>query len=366
MHSSDAAGCDALSALAIRLRGKRQDLRMTLLHPPDLRVATIPGVSAMAGAADTTAQMRELIETLAPRVVLLTGGVLCPTVTQLAADRGAAVMIIQARRPALARGRALWPGRLGRTVQRLHHVFVTDAGDAPQWRRLGGRDLGVTVTGPMAFSLGTLPCNEAEREALAAQLRLRPVWLAAGIPEAEEELTAKAHHQALRLSHRLLLLLHPADPVRGHALAARLAESFSIALRSRDDPVTTETQIYIVDTEDERGLWYRLATVSFMGGSLAGGGSSFDPMEPAALGSAVLHGARYGAYRTSFRRLEQQGATQRVTRDARLGEEVSTLLAPERAAILATAGWTVVSEGTDATDRVMDAVLDAVAQDSAA
>jgi 3-deoxy-D-manno-octulosonic-acid transferase len=61
------------------------------------------------------------------------------------------------------------------------------------------------------------------------------------------------------------------------------------ALRSRGEPIGPDTDIYVADTMGELGLIYRLALAVFVGGSLVEHGGQ-NPIEPAKLGAAILHG----------------------------------------------------------------------------
>jgi 3-deoxy-D-manno-octulosonic-acid transferase len=200
-----------------------------------------------------------------------------------------------------------------------------------------------------------LPCLEAERDALAQQFATRPVWLAVALPEAEETAVMAAHRAALRLAHRLLLIVVPQDPARAEGLAQRMEaeEGWAVALRSADQEPDTETEVYIADNASEYGLWYRLAPIAFMGGSLAGNGCARDPLEAAALGSAILYGPRPGAYGTTFGRLGAARAARAVGSQADLAEALGDLLSPDRAARLAQAAWAVASDGAEVTDRVV-------------
>ena len=61
------------------------------------------------------------------------------------------------------------------------------------------------------------------------------------------------------------------------------------ALRSRQEPITQSTQVYIADTIGELGLFYRLSKIVFMGGSLIPHGGQ-NMLEPARLSCAVVWG----------------------------------------------------------------------------
>lgn len=110
----------------------------------------------------------------------------------------------------------------------------------------------------------------------------------------------------------------------------------------------------------ELGLWYRLAPVTFMGGTLVPGGSGRNPFEPAALGSAILHGPHPGPYPEAYALLAEARAARLVAGPDALAEAVTELIAPDRAALLAHNAWAASSGGAEVTDRVAGAVLAAL------
>ena len=132
-----------------------------------------------------------------------------------------------------------------------------------------------------------------ERAALAHVVGTRPIWAALGPNTAEEAAIIEAHATARRHSHRLLLVLVPDDPARGPEVAARMAAAFpdGVARRGAEQEPDAETAVYVADTEGEDGLWLRLATIVFLGGTLAAGGARvLHPFAAAAFGAAVVHG----------------------------------------------------------------------------
>jgi 3-deoxy-D-manno-octulosonic-acid transferase len=93
--------------------------------------------------------------------------------------------------------------------------------------------------------------------------------------------------------------------------------------------------------------------VTFLGGSLAGSGCARNPLEPAALGSAILYGPRPGQYGTIFGRLGAARAARAVGSANDLAEALGDLLSPDRAARLAQAAWAVASDGAEVTEKVL-------------
>jgi 3-deoxy-D-manno-octulosonic-acid transferase len=80
----------------------------------------------------------------------------------------------------------------------------------------------------------------------------------------------------------------PRHPERGDALAALIAAHGLDHTRRRAGQLP-EKAVFLADTLGEMGLWFRLAPVTFMGGSLTPNGGH-NPWEGAALGTALLSG----------------------------------------------------------------------------
>ena len=115
-------------------------------------------------------------------------------------------------------------------------------------------------------------------------------------------------------------------------------------------------QILVADGGDEHGLWYRLAPITFIGGTIDPTARPSDPYAPATLGSAVLHGPNLGASPARFQRLAEAGACLRVESADQLGAAVQRLLAPDKAAELAQAGWKVTTESAHVIERLVELI----------
>lgn len=116
------------------------------------------------------------------------------------------------------------------------------------------------------------------------------------------------------------------------------------------------TQVLLVSDDSELGLWYRLSPLCFLGGSLAGKTGGQSPMMAAALGSAILYGPNVGRHLESYSRLVAAGAARIVKDMESLSAAVSHLIAPDRAAAMAHAGWNVVSAGAETADLMLSQV----------
>jgi 3-deoxy-D-manno-octulosonic-acid transferase len=314
---------------------------------------------------DVRPWIRRFLDHWRPDLVALAEAELWPGLLYEAGRRGLAVALINARMTEAAHRRwRRWAlGAARRMVAGIAHVQAQDEATAARLRDLGLPPERLEVTGTLKEGSKALPHDEAERVALAAALAGRPCWLAASTHEGEEAGAAEAHAQARRTWPSLLLIVAPRHPERADAIAEGLRlDGWRLARRSAGEMIAQDTDIYLADTIGEMGLWYRLCPVSFVGGSLVEVGGH-NPFEPAALGSAILHGPSVANFADIYDRLAAAGAARAVSDWDELGTALARTLEPDEAARLAHAAWGVVSEGADVTEAAMDllfAMLDGV------
>lgn len=352
LHAPGEGLVSPMRALARRL--VEEDGLPVLLTAP-VNLAPVPGVVMQAPPVDSPVDARVFLDHWQPEIAIFAGGQLRPAVMHETAERKIPMLVVNGKAPAFLRERDGWyPGLMRSALGRFRAIFAVDEAAARAFRKGGAALSSVAVTGRMEDEGAVLPALEAERAALARLLGARPVWFAAGVTEAEETAVLQAHRIAMQHSHRLLLILMQDDQARSSALAQRLeAEGWNVAQRALDQEPEPDVEVFIADNPAEYGLWYRLAPVSFLGGSLLGKGPVRNPMEAAALGSAILHGPRTGLSGPVFGRLGAARATRAVATATDLGDALSDLLAPDRAARLAQAAWAVASEGAEVTESIL-------------
>lgn len=179
-------------------------------------------------------------------------------------------------------------------LSRIDLCLAQSAGDAARFRQLGAAR--VMNCGNLKFDV---PPPGAERKAfaeMAGAVRERPVFLAASTHPGEDEQVLEAHRMVAERLPDLLTIIAPRHPERGPDIATLAQEAgLEPALRSAGELPGPETAIYVADTIGELGLFYRLAPVVFVGGSLVTHGGQ-NPIEPAKLGAALLHGPHVGNF----------------------------------------------------------------------
>lgn len=218
-------------------------------------------------------------------------------------------------------------GLYANLLARFRLIAAQDDATARHLAALGATD--VRVTGSLKAAAPPLAADpQALADVRASLAGSRPVLLASSHPEDETALFAAL--QAAR--PRPLVLIAPRDPARGGAIAARAAEyGLTATRRSAGEGPTAD--LWIVDTLGEMGLWFRLCPVTLIGGTF-GPTEGHNPWEPAALGSAILHGPRIANFAPDFAALHAAGAAlpvQPETIAAALASDHSALAARARA-----------------------------------
>ncbi|QQA43063.1 3-deoxy-D-manno-octulosonic acid transferase [Pelagovum pacificum] len=356
IHRAPETDVDALSALLSRLRAEDDGLDFIVTGSgPDM-----PDLSLQVAAPpDSAAGARAFLDKWDPSLLVWMRGRFLSSVLNETDHRHIPRLLVEADAAALGSMRKSWLGGGPRSsVRGFHHVLAADAEAVARLRRAGLDDSKIELSGVLDEGAIPRPGNERLRAGLATTLGGRPVWFAPGVEPEEIPLIGEAHRKAIRHAHRLLLVVGPKTSESGPALAELLdALGFPAALRSEGFDPTEECKAIIADDPDEIGTWYRLAPITFMGGSV-GSGSTRSPLEPAALGSAVLHGPSTGIWEPAFRRLKRAGASRQAASAAELGARVVEMLAPDSTAALAHAAWQEISSGAIVTNRVMELIRD--------
>ncbi|TCP40133.1 3-deoxy-D-manno-octulosonic acid transferase [Rhodovulum marinum] len=331
--------------------------------PPDwaAALAGLPNLHLDVAPRDTPRAIGAFLDAWRPDLGVFYPETLPMGAAAQAHARGSTLFLIARELPEAWRSRwRIGAGLTRRVLRRFDRVFAQNRACADQMRMMGVSSVQLSTCGPLSEGSAVLRCSEAERDALARLMGGRPAWLAAQTQRSDEPVVVAAHSRAIRMAHRLLLIVVPDDPARGPALARRLRdEGWAVSLRSEDEEPETETQIYVADTEGEMGLWLRLAPVSFLGGTLVGDAGP-DPYHAAALGSAIVHGPATGAHPAHYRWLAAAGASRLVRDQHMMADALADLLSPDRAAEMARAAWEVSTEGSQATERVVRRMIEAL------
>ncbi len=215
----------------------------------------------------------------------------------------------------------------------------------------------VLVAGDIKFDAPTLPADRRELAELSGLASGRQIWIAASTHEGEELIAGEAHKRLSQVFPDALTLIAPRHPERGEGIVRQLeALGLVCALRSRGDALGPRTAVYVCDTIGELGLFYRLAGVVFVGKSFVSGGGQ-NPIEPAKLACAILHGPMVENFADVYAALDEAAGAVAVARPEDLGETLIALFAnAARLRAMARSAGDAVERRAGAVDRSMRAL----------
>jgi 3-deoxy-D-manno-octulosonic-acid transferase len=186
----------------------------------------------------------------------------------------------------------------------------------------------------------------------------RPVWVAGSTHAGEDEILLQAFAQVLIAQPDALLILVPRHPDRFTQVSKLVADAgLSQAQRSLQQAVTAQTQVLLGDTMGELMLWYQLADLVFIGGSLIERGGH-NPLEPMSLAKPVQSGPHVFNFATVFQWLRKHNAVVFVDSAATLAQSSIDLLqdANQRQQ-LAERGFSLYQQHGGATQRTIQQLL---------
>ena len=300
--------------------------------------------------------MRRFVAHWRPDALLLAESELWPNLILAASDAHVPIILVNARMS--ERSFARWrraPDFVGALLARVDLALAQSQGDGDRLAQLGVPR--VALPGNLKYDAPPPPVDRQELAELAGLTSGRQIWIAASTHEGEEMIAGEAHLIVARTFPDVLTLFAPRHPARGAAIAAQLQGlGLSCALRSRGELPSAKTSVFICDTIGELGLFYRLAGVVFVGKSFLGEGGQ-NPIEPAKLACAILHGPHVANFADVYALLDASGGAA-VVHDARELAQVLGALFGDAARLRAMtrAAAKAVEGQTGAIERMLSAI----------
>jgi 3-deoxy-D-manno-octulosonic-acid transferase len=260
-----------------------------------------------------------------PDLAIFVESDLWPNMIGAAAARHIPLLLVNARMSQRSSRRwARAPATVAALFGQFDSVLAQSQGDGERFASLGARN--VTTTGNLKLDVPALSADESEWAQLKSAISFRPVIAAASTHPGEENIVAAAHKRLRENFPRLLTIIVPRHPQRGGEVERLVySEGLRVAVRSRGEVPTAETEIYLVDTLGDLGLVYRLAPIVYMGGSLVRHGGQ-NPIEAAKLGAATLHGPFVSNFTDIYAALDAAGGSAAVADENALTQGIADLL----------------------------------------
>lgn len=291
-----------------------------------------------------------------PSLALFIESDLWPNIILASAARRLPMVLINGRMShrSFPRWRRL-SGTISALLGRFDVCLAQSRLDAERFAALGSQS--VITTGNLKLDVPAPPADPVRLERLMSVTRGRPIIVAASTHPGEEEILLQVHKILSGYFPSLLTVIVPRHPNRGEAIARTVAASgLHVGLRSREELPTAATDIYVADTMGELGLFYRLAPIVFMGGSLVEHGGQ-NPIEAVKLGASIVHGPHVFNFTDVYEALDGAGGARKADTLEALVKHLGQLLSDPRARERsAGAAANVVSELGGALDRTLVAL----------
>jgi 3-deoxy-D-manno-octulosonic-acid transferase len=316
--------------------------------PPDIIHQYVP--------YDSPRYVARFLDHWRPSLALFIESDLWPNLILSSAARRLPMMLINGRMshrsfPRWRRANATISALLGR----FDICMAQSQVDAERFAALGSRN--VITTGNLKLDVPAPPADAAKLERLMSVTRGRPIIVAASTHPGEEDMLVDTHRALAGLFPQLLSVVVPRHPDRGAAIARNVgATGLRVGLRSHEELPTASTDIYVADTMGELGLFYRLAPIVFMGGSLVPHGGQ-NPIEAVKLGASIVHGPHVFNFSDVYEALDDAGGARVADTREALIKQLGRLLADPAARESSVAASTrVVEQLGGALERTMAAL----------
>ncbi len=260
---------------------------------------------------DTPAAAQRFIAHWRPDVAVFVESEIWPNLLVAARRAGARTALVSARlSDASLRGWRRLPTAARALFGGFDLILTQDDATALALAKVGARDDGRLN---LKLVAEPLPAASAALEAARLAIGERPVLLAASTHPGEDELVLEVFAWLKDRPDRPLLVLVPRHTGRGGAIAEiAIGQGCHVARRAIGEALDATTQVYVADTLGELGLWFRLARIALICGSLVPHIGGHNPLEAARLSCPAASGRHVENWRGVYAALEAERAVRMV------------------------------------------------------
>jgi 3-deoxy-D-manno-octulosonic-acid transferase len=316
LHGASVGETRVLMSLRDGLAARRADLNFLITTGTRTSAALVaadrhPRTRHQFAPLDRDRPVQRFLDHWRPDLGVFAESEVWPNLILEAARRDVPLALINASMG--ARSLATWaraPQTAATVFAAFKLILAADSTTARGLEKLAGRP--VPAAGNLKLAAASPAPDAEELAAWRAALAGRAVWLAASTHEGEEEIVLNAHATLRALRPDALAIIAPRHPERGDAVAALAGAP---PRRSRGDRPSRDDSVFLVDTLGELGLFFALAPVVLVGGSLLPPLEGHNPVEPSRAGAAVISGPYVSSFAEIYEALGRAQAMIEV-RDA--------------------------------------------------
>jgi 3-deoxy-D-manno-octulosonic-acid transferase len=316
---------------------------------------------------DWTLTLRRTLDMVRPRLFMMMETEIWPNLLRECRKRGVKTLVINGRISARSypRYRMVRP-LFSRVLADIDRFCMQSDESARRIVDLGADPARVTVTGSLKFDSLQAPVPVSHgrpRELVLRCFRIAPsrvVVVAGSTMRPEDAAVLRAFARIRSISPGALLIIAPRQRERfGEVERLAAADGFSVARRS-NLPIDSEPRadVVVLDSFGELAQVYQLATVVFVGGSLADYGGH-NILEPAIFGKPIVFGPHMHNFREIAETFLGSAAAVQVHSERELEDALRNLITdPARRAGLGAAARALVEANRGARDKTLEVIAE--------
>jgi 3-deoxy-D-manno-octulosonic-acid transferase len=280
----------------------------------------LPGITHCYLPLDFAYATRTLLKKMRPRCAVIMETELWPQLYHQCGKQQVPLLIVNGRLSQRTLNRPAWVHAFyQRALANVTKILARSEKDAQRFVQLGATAEQVSVVENIKFAA-------VNQNAIEAIKLPRPYVVAASTHD-DEELQISREWLASELCKNYLLVIVPRHPVRKETILKQLRPlNAPLAVRSANEVVTSETEIYLADTFGELQQFIAGSELVCMGGSLIPRGGQ-NLIEVARQGKVALFGPHMENFEDECDLLLEQQAAFQVNSAAELIEKMVELLA---------------------------------------
>lgn len=243
---------------------------------------------------------------------------------------------------------------IGKILQCLSCVAAQSSMDGARFVELGLSETKLQITGSLKFDVLANRQQQEEGKQYKYSLGDRLVLVAASTHAGEETQILAAYKEIRTDYPNLLLILIPRHPERFREVAELLVQQkFNFIRRSAGQECNNAVEVILGDTMGELGMYYAMADLVFVGGSLVPiGGHNL--LEAAALELPCITGPYTYDCQETVKMLKQANGLVVIQNIAELEQQIKLLLgAPKDRAKLAANALQIVKQNRGAVQKLV-------------
>ena len=249
--------------------------------------------------------VRKFLKFWQPKKVFFVESEIWPNFIYEACKQGVSTALVNARMSQKSFSRWLFARKIGFNIfDSFNLILAQSLEDQARLSQLTTQK--VLFIGNLKSEAQILKFDELELEKLRTAIGPRKFWLAASTHKGEEEIILAAHKKLKQKFPDILTIIVPRHPNRSLEIQG-LMKDLNCAVRSSQNQIVAQTEIYLADTLGELGLFYSLADFAFIGGSLTNVGGH-NPFEAIKLNCVVISGNFTFNFKEIYAELKNQKA----------------------------------------------------------